>query len=164
MIKSLRSAENEEVTSFYYNDSMYLFCFLNSWANIRYKTVLTEKRTYSRQLKDSTYKWQDIVDNRDNEPVHPVATNAESIPRAQLFVVSVEKSLHCRRQLANLGEAERKSSELNCLGKLWTSQLPYAVSSKQLIKFSKKRQFLKILVINKQYFINSFPKKRKKNA
>lgn len=46
IIKSLRSVENEEVTSFYYTDSIYSFTFPNSWANTQYATVLTEQRTY----------------------------------------------------------------------------------------------------------------------
>ena len=62
--------------------------------------------------------------------------------------------------ICHSGETGQKSSVLKCLRKLWASKLPYTISS-QLIKFSKK-QFLKILVLNEQSFINYFTEKKDK--
>ena len=56
-------------------------------------------------------------------------------------------------------ETRQKSSGLKCLRKLWASKLPHTISS-QFIKFSKNRQFLKILVLNEQSFINILPRKK----
>ena len=57
------------------------------------------------------------------------------------------------------GETGQKSSGGKCLRKLWASKLPHTISS-QLIKFSRNRQFLKILVLNEQSFINYLPRKK----
>ena len=58
-------------------------------------------------------------------------------------------------------ETGQKSSGLKCLRKLWESKLPRTILS-QLIKFSKNRQFLKILVLNEPSFINYFTEKKDK--
>ena len=56
-------------------------------------------------------------------------------------------------------ETGQKSSGLKCLRKFWSSKLPHTISS-QLIKLSKNRQFLKVLVLNEQSFINYFTEKK----
>ena len=58
-------------------------------------------------------------------------------------------------------ETGQKSSGLKCLRKLWGSKLPHTISS-LLVKFSENRQFLKILVLNEQSFINYFTEKKDK--
>ena len=56
-------------------------------------------------------------------------------------------------------ETGQKSSGLKCLRKFWSSKLPHTIPS-QLIKLSKNRQFLKVLVLNEQSFINYFTEKK----